>query len=88
MCSIGTLLAFVLVCVAVIILRIREPNAPRAFRCPGVPVVPALGALICLSMMIPLPADTWIRLVIWMLLGFAVYFGYSRKHSRLTSRGS
>jgi APA family basic amino acid/polyamine antiporter len=88
MCSIGTLLAFVLVCVAVIILRIKEPNAPRAFRCPGSPVVPALGALICLSMMIPLPADTWIRLVIWMLLGFVVYFGYSRKHSRLTNRGS
>ena len=85
MCSIGTLLAFVLVCVAVVVLRIKEPNAPRVFRCPWVPVIPILGALVCLSMMIPLPGDTWIRLVVWMALGFIIYFSYSRKHSRLTS---
>jgi APA family basic amino acid/polyamine antiporter len=82
MCSIGTLLAFVLVCVAVVILRVREPNAPRAFRCPGSPVVPILGALICIAMMIPLPGDTWIRLFVWMALGFVIYFGYSRRHAR------
>jgi APA family basic amino acid/polyamine antiporter len=85
MCSIGTLLAFVLVCIAVVVLRIKEPNAPRVFRCPWVPVVPILGALVCISMMIPLPGDTWIRLVVWMALGFIIYFAYSRKHSRLTS---
>jgi hypothetical protein len=73
------------VCIAVVVLRIKEPNAPRVFRCPWVPVVPILGALVCISMMIPLPGDTWIRLVVWMALGFIIYFTYSRKHSRLTS---
>lgn len=86
MCSIGTLLAFALVCVAVIILRIKEPDAKRSFRCPWVPLVPGLGALICISMMIPLPLDTWIRLLAWMAFGFVIYFTYSRKHSKLTAR--
>lgn len=84
MCSIGTLLAFVMVCVAVIVLRVREPGAKRAFRCPWVPLVPGLGVAVCLSMMVPLPMDTWIRLIVWMALGFVVYFGYSRRHSKLT----
>jgi APA family basic amino acid/polyamine antiporter len=88
MCSIGTLLAFVLVCIAVIVLRIKEPNAPRVFRCPAVPLVPILGALVCISMMVPLPGDTWIRLVVWMAIGFIIYFGYSRKHSRLNGENS
>ncbi len=80
MCSIGTLLAFVLVCIAVIVLRVKEPNAPRAFRCPAVPLVPILGVIVCISMMVPLPADTWLRLIIWMAIGFVIYFAYSRPH--------
>ena len=83
MCSIGTLLAFVLVCAAVIVLRVKQPGAPRVFRCPFVPVVPVLGALFCIAMMLGLPGDTWWRLAIWMLIGFAIYFGYSRHHSKL-----
>jgi APA family basic amino acid/polyamine antiporter len=81
MTSIGTLLAFVMVCLAVIILRKEQPNLPRAFRTPWVPVVPILGILTCLLMMFSLPLDTWIRLIVWLLIGFAIYFGYGRKHS-------
>ena len=60
-----------------------EPHAPRTFRTPWVPVVPALGILLCIAAMFALPAITWINLAVWMALGFAVYFGYSRKHSKL-----
>lgn len=81
MTSIGTLLAFVMVCLAVIILRKEQPNLPRTFRTPWVPVVPILGILTCLLMMFSLPLDTWIRLIVWLLIGFAIYFGYGRKHS-------
>jgi APA family basic amino acid/polyamine antiporter len=81
--SIGTLLAFVLVCFGVLALRRSQPHVPRPFRCPGVPYVPILGVLACFSQMIGLPLDTWLRLVIWMLLGLAIYFVYSRSHSRL-----
>ncbi len=83
MTSIGTLLAFVMVCIGVLILRKRMPDAPRAFRTPWVPVVPILGILSCGVMMVALPTDTWIRLVIWLVLGLGIYFGYSRKHSNL-----
>jgi APA family basic amino acid/polyamine antiporter len=81
--SIGTLLAFVIVCLGLIVLRKKEPDAPRAFRTPWVPFVPILGALICLAQMAALPKDTWIRLIGWMLIGFVIYFSYGRKHSRV-----
>ncbi len=81
MTSIGTLLAFVMVCIGVLILRKKEPNAPRAFRTPWVPVVPILGIITCGIMMVALPIDTWIRLGAWLVIGLVIYFGYSRKHS-------
>ena len=79
--SIGTLLAFVIVSVGLIILRYKEPDAPRTFRTPWVPFVPVMGALICLVQMAALPKDTWLRLIGWMVIGFAIYFTYGRKHS-------
>ncbi len=81
--SIGTLLAFVLVCAGVIVLRVRRPDLPRPFRTPFVPLVPILGILICVGLMASLPGRTWIRLIIWMVIGLVVYFLYSRSHSRL-----
>lgn len=84
MCSIGTLLAFTMVCIAVIVLRKTKPDAPRQFRVPLVPFIPAAGALICLILMASLPWDTWLRLVVWLLIGLGVYFGYSRHRSKLT----
>jgi APA family basic amino acid/polyamine antiporter len=84
MTSIGTLLAFVMVCLGVLILRKKEPNAPRSFRTPWVPVVPVLGILTCLLMMASLPLDTWLRLFIWLALGLAIYYGYGRRHSKLS----
>ncbi|UYZ60591.1 amino acid permease [Hymenobacter latericus] len=83
MCSIGTLLAFVMVCVGVLIMRKREPNAPRAFRTPWVPVVPILGIVTCLVMMFSLPQDTWIRLFVWLAIGLVIYFLYGKKNSKL-----
>ncbi len=83
MTSIGTLFAFILVCVGVIIMRKTQPNAPRAFKTPLVPFVPILGILCCLAMMISLPFDTWLRLIAWMTLGVIIYFGYSIKHSKI-----
>lgn len=82
MTSIGTLLAFVLVCVGVMIVRYKMPEAPRAFRTPLMPVVPILGILVCGLMMAALPWDTWLRLVVWLAIGMAIYFGYSLKHSK------
>ncbi len=83
MTSIGTLLAFVLVCVGVMVLRKTQPNLPRAFKTPLVPLVPILGILSCLGMMVSLPGDTWLRLIIWLAIGFVIYFGYSIKNSKL-----
>lgn len=83
--SIGTLLAFVIVCVGIIVLRRTRPEMPRPFRTPWVPLVPVLGAAICLVQMAFLPPDTWLRLVIWMAIGIAIYFTYGRKHSHLTA---
>ena len=79
--SIGTLLAFVLVSIGIIILRKTQPDAPRPFRTPGVPYVPVIGALICLAQMVGLPVATWERLLIWLAIGLAVYFAYSRRRS-------
>jgi len=83
MTSIGTLLAFVIVCIGVIVMRKTNPNAPRPYRTPLVPLVPILGVLVCLSMMVSLDSETWIRLVVWLAIGLAIYFGYSRSHSHL-----
>ncbi|MCY0386092.1 amino acid permease [Robbsia sp. Bb-Pol-6] len=86
MVSIGTLFAFTLVCAAVIYLRRSERNRPRPFRVPAVPVVPILGILFCLLLMFGLPLATWARLVIWLVLGLAVYFSYGRHHSALRGK--
>lgn len=81
MTSIGTLFAFCMVCLGILVMRKKMPDAPRAFRTPFVPVVPILGIITCLFMMIFLPADTWIRLLIWMIVGLNIYNCYGLKHS-------
>lgn len=81
MTSIGTLFAFILVCIGVLIMRKKMPDAPRAFRTPLVPLVPLLGIGVCLFMMVFLPLDTWIRLIVWMMIGFDLYLFYGMKHS-------
>jgi APA family basic amino acid/polyamine antiporter len=81
--SIGTLLAFVIVCAGVIVLRYRQPNLARPFRTPMVPLVPILGIAICGYMMSSLPGPTWERLIVWMVIGLIIYFAYSRSHSKL-----
>ena len=83
MTSIGTLLAFVLVCAGVLVMRYKQPEAPRGFRTPLVPYIPIAGILCCLAMMASLPGDTWLRLLGWLALGLAIYFLYSAKHSKL-----
>jgi APA family basic amino acid/polyamine antiporter len=81
--SIGTLFAFILVCASVLYLRRAQPNLERPFRCPGVPFVPIAGILACLYLIAGLPGSTQLRLVVWLLIGFVVYFCYSRHHSKL-----
>jgi APA family basic amino acid/polyamine antiporter len=81
--SIGTLLAFVIVCAGVWYLRVKEPDRARPFRTPLVPLVPILGIVVCFAMMAGLPGDTWLRLVVWLVIGLAIYFFYSRHHSHL-----
>jgi len=81
--SIGTLLAFAVVCAGVLVLRRIAPDAPRPFRTPWVPLIPTLGLLSCCTMMLSLPGDTWIRLLVWLVVGTAVYLAYGRSHSRL-----
>jgi basic amino acid/polyamine antiporter, APA family len=83
MTSIGTLFAFILVCISVIVLRKREPNMVREFKTPFVPLVPILGVVVCLAMIYGLGWTNWLRLIGWMALGFIFYFGYSKKHSKL-----
>jgi APA family basic amino acid/polyamine antiporter len=83
MTSIGTLLAFVIVCIGIMIMRKTNPDAPRPYRTPLVPLVPILGVLVCFAMMYSLDGMTWIRLVVWLAIGLAIYFGYSIKHSHL-----
>jgi APA family basic amino acid/polyamine antiporter len=84
MTSIGTLFAFILVCIGVWVLRVKQPDAPRAFKTPLVPYIPILGIFTCLFMMVFLPLDTWIRLLVWMVIGFDVYLYYGMKHSILS----
>jgi APA family basic amino acid/polyamine antiporter len=81
--SIGTLLAFAMVCAGILILRRIAPEALRPFRTPWVPLVPVLGIVSCVALMLSLPNGTWIRLVVWLGLGVAVYALYGRRHSKL-----
>jgi APA family basic amino acid/polyamine antiporter len=84
MTSIGTLFAFVIVCGAVLVMRRTNPNANRPFRAPFVPLIPILGILTCLLLMFSLPAENWYRLIIWLVIGFNIYFGYGRYRSVMT----
>ncbi|MFA6278250.1 MAG: amino acid permease [Pedobacter sp.] len=84
MTSIGTLFAFILVCIGVMILRKRMPDLPRAFKVPLVPLIPILGVLVCLGMMVFLPLDTWVRLLVWMIIGINIYLFYGIKNSALS----
>ena len=83
--SIGTLLAFVIVCAGVWILRRRRPELARPFKAPLVPLVPILGMAISLLLMLSLPANTWARLLVWLAVGMVIYFSYGRTHSRVTA---
>ncbi len=84
--SIGTLLAFVIVCIGIIFLRYNRPDLKRPFRTPWVPFVPILGALVCILQMVFLPHDTWMRLIYWLILGIVIYFSYGYWHSRLNKK--
>jgi len=84
--SIGTLFAFIIVSIGILVMRKKQPDAPRAFKTPGVPVVPILGIAICLFMMVFLPFDTWIRLVVWMLCGHNIYVFYGSRRSKLGAK--
>ncbi|MDB5306241.1 MAG: amino acid/polyamine/organocation transporter, superfamily [Gemmataceae bacterium] len=88
MTNIGTLFAFAVVSGAVLVMRYSNPDAPRPFRCPLVPIVPGMGVLACLLLMLSLPAHNWYRLFGWMAIGLVVYFGYGRGHSVLGRRSS
>jgi APA family basic amino acid/polyamine antiporter len=81
MVSIGTLFAFLLVCVAVIHLRRSAPRADRPFRTPGVPWLPVFGIGFSLLLMLGLPLATWLRLWVWLAIGLVIYFGYGHRHS-------
>jgi APA family basic amino acid/polyamine antiporter len=81
--NIGTLFAFVVVSAGVIILRRTRPDLPRAFRTPLVPWLPILSVLACLYLMLNLPVETWLRFVIWMIVGAVLYFAYGYRHSRM-----
>ncbi len=84
MTSIGTLFAFILVCIGIIVLRRTMPDAPRSFKTPLVPLVPILGIITCLFMMVFLPLDTWVRLIVWMMIGIDVFAAYGFKKSLYT----
>jgi APA family basic amino acid/polyamine antiporter len=88
MTNIGTLLAFVIVCTAVLIMRHTDPDAKRPFKAPLYPFVPIMGILSCLLLMFSLPAENWYRLIIWMAIGFALYFAYGYTHSELRKRNA
>ena len=84
--SIGTLLAFVIVCAGVLVLRHTKPDIPRPFKAPWVPFVPLGGIIVCGLQMAALPFDTWLRLLIWMGIGIVIYFAYGRYHSKLRDK--
>jgi APA family basic amino acid/polyamine antiporter len=86
MVSIGTLMAFAIVCAAVMILRNTHPELPRPFRCPALYVVAPLGIAVNVYMMTGLPPETWLRLVIWLAIGLVIYFGFGHHRSELRRR--
>ena len=86
--NIGTLFAFVLVCMGILILRVREPHRPRRFRVPFVPLVPVAGIAMCVFLIAGLPPATWIRFVVWLVTGLCIYFFYGVHRSRIAERGS
>jgi APA family basic amino acid/polyamine antiporter len=83
MVSIGTLLAFVIVCAAVMILRVRRPDLQRPFRTPWVPLVPTMGIIVSLGLMASLNGVTWVRLIVWLIIGLVIYFTYGVRHSKV-----
>jgi len=85
--NIGTLFAFILVALGIIVLRRRDPHRPRPFRTPWVPVLPIVSILFCLYLIASLPPLTWLRFVLWMVIGAAIYFLYSIRHSRVRREG-
>jgi len=85
--SIGTLLAFTTVCIGVLVLRYTRPDLPRPFRVPAPWLVCVSGALLCTGMMASLPHDTWLRLLVWTLIGFLIYVFYGYRHSELRKSG-
>jgi APA family basic amino acid/polyamine antiporter len=86
MTSIGTLFAFILVCAGVWILRVTKPDLPRKFKTPLVPLVPILGIVVCGAMIFGLGWTNWLRLLVWLLIGFVIYFGYSVRKSKLAQK--
>src|SRR5476651_628480 len=85
MTSIGTLFAFILVCAGIWILRVRRPDLERGFRVPAVPVVSTLGIIVCGAMIYGLGWTNWMRLIVWLLIGFVFYFSYGKRHSRINA---
>jgi APA family basic amino acid/polyamine antiporter len=83
MTSIGTLFAFILVCIGVWLMRNRRPDIPRGFRVPALPIVAVLGVIVCGAMIYGLGWTNWARLIVWLAIGMAFYFGYGRSHSRI-----
>jgi APA family basic amino acid/polyamine antiporter len=81
--NIGTLFAFILVCLGVVVLRRTDRNRRRPFRVPFVPLFPILGVILCVALMFSLPIETWVRFIVWLIIGLAIYFLYSVRHSRL-----
>ncbi|HLF58529.1 MAG TPA: amino acid permease [Alphaproteobacteria bacterium] len=86
--NIGTLAAFVMVCAGVIVLRVTQPDLPRPFKTPFSPLIPLLGIVFCLYLMLSLPGVTWLRFLIWMLIGLAIYFTYSHRNSNLAKQAA
>ncbi len=86
MVSIGTLFAFTLVCIGILVLRKTQPNIERPFKTPLVPLVPIMGIIVCVVMMASLPIESWERLAIWLGIGLVIYFAYSKKHSKLNNQ--
>jgi APA family basic amino acid/polyamine antiporter len=83
MTSIGTLFAFILVCISVIVLRKTEPDMKREFKTPLVPIVPILGIVVCLAMIYGLGWTNWLRLILWLIIGLVIYFLYGKNNSKL-----
>jgi APA family basic amino acid/polyamine antiporter len=81
--SIGTLLAFAIVSIGTLVLRIASPGLQRPFRAPAIWLVAPMGAATSIFLMCGLPLDTWLRLAVWLAIGLAIYFGYGRRHSRI-----